>query len=1082
MKKNYFLIVIIMLVTFSLQAWSGSGSYADPYQILTVADLAQLATDLSTSPQWTYYNLYFKLMNDLDLNVAPYNTGTGWLPIGRYNKEFCSYFDGNNKTISGLYINNPSQSWMGLFGKTYYAHIQNLKVNNVNITGYTYVGGLAGELYAGTTVDNCSTTGSLYGTAGNVGGLAGNYYSTCTITKCFSNASILGNNGLGGLLGSGGSSSSIVQDCYSTGNVTLITGTYNNYAGGFIGFHQSSGSLINCYSTGLVTAVATNTGAFCGYNEGTVTRCYWDKETSGRTTSAGSADSFGKTTAEMKQQATYIGWDFTTPIWKIDSNNNGYPYLAWFVFPAMSPAAQPTDLVFSTTKTGENNNIILNFTASASATNYLVVRNTSSFPTFVPTNGIAYSTGAQGSDQIISVGTETTVSDNSATLGTTYYYNIYAFNGSGTNTAYLTTDPLNGSTFLSTNNAGVISNTTNTISANFPAQGIDITFPNGSTGTSLTISKNTAIPESNFSALPNVRGIRNLYFNVLSTNPSPGLYTIVIDFSSLSLTQTQWNNFVVLKRHDSSAAWQNVLALGATIDSRQTDGVWGKFTVSGLSSFSDFAGGEQSTVFTVTTANETGAGSLKQCILDAVDGDMINFNTTAMGTNQITLTSPVVLNKDLTLIGPDGGIILNGNNVTMVLANGVDGVSTPTSRLEKIIIKNGEDSNDRVAGIDNYGTLTLVNCLICNNNELGINTGIGGIGAILSNGNLTMINTTIAGNAGRLTDSGVGGIWCGGDLNIYNSIISGNTGEYTNMGSNITISRNSCYQSLDGYIILDSANDLPEGANPQFSGNVLDPYLILGTSPCADAGDNAYSFDTTDLRGSARKLNKTNATSGTIDMGAYEYAYGDDTLPVELSAFTAICDVENDVKISWTTQSESNMLGYHLYRATENEISASVNVTVGIIEAHNISSTYNYSYTDAETELSTQYYYWLQSVELMGAVNYYGPIPIKTGNGQNPETPGIPLVTKLKSAYPNPFNPSTSIAYDLAEQANVNIEIFNIKGQKVTSLLNETKQPGKYNITWNGKDSANKNCSGGVYFYKMKAGKYTETKKILMLK
>jgi hypothetical protein len=82
---------------------------------------------------------------------------------------------------------------------------------------------------------------------------------------------------------------------------------------------------------GAVISIGSDIGGLIGNNASApAINCYWDKETSGQTTSAGSEPFFGKTTAEMKTQATFTGWDFTTPVWGINpAYNSGYPYLSW---------------------------------------------------------------------------------------------------------------------------------------------------------------------------------------------------------------------------------------------------------------------------------------------------------------------------------------------------------------------------------------------------------------------------------------------------------------------------------------------------------------------------------------------------------------------------------------------------------------------------------------------------------------------------------------------------------------------------------------------------------------------------------
>ena len=84
--------------------------------------------------------------------------------------------------------------------------------------------------------------------------------------------------------------------------------------------------------------------------------------------------------------------------------------------------------------------------------------------------------------------------------------------------------------------------------------------------------------------------------------------------------------------------------------------------------------------------------------------------------------------------------------------------------------------------------------------------------------------------------------------------------------------------------------------------------------------------------------------------------------------------------------------------------------------------------------------------------------------------------------YPNPFNPSTTISYNLGKDARVSVEIFNLKGQLVKRLVNDTQAKGTHNAVWNGRDNNNREVASGFYFYKLCAGESTITRKILMMK
>ena len=94
----------------------------------------------------------------------------------------------------------------------------------------------------------------------------------------------------------------------------------------------------------------------------------------------------------------------------------------------------------------------------------------------------------------------------------------------------------------------------------------------------------------------------------------------------------------------------------------------------------------------------------------------------------------------------------------------------------------------------------------------------------------------------------------------------------------------------------------------------------------------------------------------------------------------------------------------------------------------------------------------------------------------------IIAVTKLMSNYPNPFNPITNISYSINEAGNVRLEIYNLKGQLVKTLVNEVQETGEYTASWNGTDNSNKPVSSGVYLYKMKSANYSSTKKMILMK
>jgi flagellar hook assembly protein FlgD len=89
---------------------------------------------------------------------------------------------------------------------------------------------------------------------------------------------------------------------------------------------------------------------------------------------------------------------------------------------------------------------------------------------------------------------------------------------------------------------------------------------------------------------------------------------------------------------------------------------------------------------------------------------------------------------------------------------------------------------------------------------------------------------------------------------------------------------------------------------------------------------------------------------------------------------------------------------------------------------------------------------------------------------------------QLIGNYPNPFNPETQILFNISEPGDVSIEVYNIKGELIKTLEKENLSAGQNSIVWNGSDDTNKPASSGIYFYKMKAGKFIEARKMILMK
>ena len=349
----------------------GSGTESDPYQITELGNLIWLANQTNVGDNWST-GKYFIMMNDIDASsTATWNDGAGFDSIGMWNAPFSGMFDGNDKKITGLTIKNTNSSSVGLFGYAIGSTIKDLCLDGNSVSGTSnnmFVGGLVGYMNGGTitncyetgsvsgtgtgsnhihvgglvgkqeggTVTNCYTSGSVSGTFTSttsssyvyVGGLVGYQYDG-TITKCYAMCDVYGNGFYtGGLVGYQ-DSGSVITNCYATCNV-IGTGyqAFTNQStcvGGLVGYEYYS-TIVNCYAvgsvkgTGDISGLQYSIGGLVGRNNnGTITNCYYDSQTAG-VSDTGKGEP--KTTVEMKQPATFVGWDFDT-IWGI---NKGYSY------------------------------------------------------------------------------------------------------------------------------------------------------------------------------------------------------------------------------------------------------------------------------------------------------------------------------------------------------------------------------------------------------------------------------------------------------------------------------------------------------------------------------------------------------------------------------------------------------------------------------------------------------------------------------------------------------------------------------------------------------------------------------------
>lgn len=195
-----------------------------------------------------------------------------------------------------------------------------------------------------------------------------------------------------------------------------------------------------------------------------------------------------------------------------------------------------------------------------------------------------------------------------------------------------------------------------------------------------------------------------------------------------------------------------------------------------------------------------------------------------------------------------------------------------------------------------------------------------------------------------------------------------------------------------------------------------------------------------------------------------EYSVEWGVLPVQLTSFTSTVDI-NNVTLNWTTTSELNNSEFQVEREYKG-----VWKTIAYVPGNGTSTiSHKYEYIDEDVQ-SGKYTYRLMQVDYNGNFDYH--------NLSNEVVIGIPNQYTLKQNYPNPFNPTTTIGYSFPLDSRVNLIVYDVTGKEIISLVtNEQKTAGYYATIFDARS-----LSSGIYYYRLIAGDYKETKKMMLIK
>ncbi len=200
------------------------------------------------------------------------------------------------------------------------------------------------------------------------------------------------------------------------------------------------------------------------------------------------------------------------------------------------------------------------------------------------------------------------------------------------------------------------------------------------------------------------------------------------------------------------------------------------------------------------------------------------------------------------------------------------------------------------------------------------------------------------------------------------------------------------------------------------------------------------------------------------------YVFSGANVPVELASFTAE-PRSAFVRLEWTTRTETNNLGFHVWR-TSADRAAYQQVTESLVPgAGTTSETHEYDYLDQTVRPGTTYFYKLADVDVQGNQTFHGPVSVTV----------TPVRLALLGNHPNPFSQTTTISLNLAAPGHVSLKIYNAAGDLVRTLADGETTPGEYDIRWDGRDDAGHAVPPGTYACRLEARGMEQSHKMVLV-
>ncbi len=242
------------------------------------------------------------------------------------------------------------------------------------------------------------------------------------------------------------------------------------------------------------------------------------------------------------------------------------------------------------------------------------------------------------------------------------------------------------------------------------------------------------------------------------------------------------------------------------------------------------------------------------------------------------------------------------------------------------------------------------------------------------------------------------------------------------------------------------------------------------TSDDHGASWHAINSGWEDARIEALAVSGTDLIAGTYAGGVWRRPLSE-VLPIQMASFRAECAGTNRVLLRWSTLGEKNNYGFQVQKAGSSHDYQPV-PGAWIPGQGSTAAPHDYAWTD--TAAAPGIYYRLEQIDLDGTVHYSDGVQADQATDVPAEN--TPACFSLEQNYPNPFNPSTTIRYALPLRAHVTLSLFNCLGQEVVRIVNGEQEAGYQIVRFDGSGIAS-----GVYFYRLRAGDFVQTRKLVLL-